>query len=161
MWQELQRSVTHRTFPNGSPHLPPLADPAHCAQFWGTRDDELIPTALVDSVGSGLISTTLALSPVDSGLHGAVFHSQLADHDLTTYFLDMGAAELNGSPCGTLQTDMQPTWHGRRRCDEFASTVGESNLPCFAPGKARPLVPSLGRVAKQVTAAYASAIALG
>jgi hypothetical protein len=73
-----------------SPELAVLTDPAGSSAFAGTDEDILIPTAMLNSTVSGLVSRTVysrALIPVGS-FHGAQFASELAGDDLSTFAID-------------------------------------------------------------------------
>lgn len=67
-----------------------LADPAYITDDCGTHYDFLIPTACLNSTVSGLISRSILnehINVVDGDFHGAVYHGQQADMDLSNSFL--------------------------------------------------------------------------
>lgn len=68
-----------------------LADPGHCTDLFGTRDDFLIPSACLNSTVSGLVSRTVLnrnyIGPHD--FHGAKYYKELEEADLSNQFLDI------------------------------------------------------------------------
>ena len=66
-----------------------LADPAHVAEFAGTRNDVCIPNACLNSTVSGLVSRTILnnsyIGPND--FHGAVRYDNFREDDMTNFFL--------------------------------------------------------------------------
>lgn len=66
-----------------------LADPAYCADISATQEDIIIPSSLLNSTVSGLISRTVynenLLTPEQ--YHGAKHYAELADHDYSEHFL--------------------------------------------------------------------------
>lgn len=71
-----------------------LADPARIAAHSGTREDFLIPGSCLNSTVCGLISRTFLRSDIigPKDFHGAAFHRNLVDHDLTYRYIDAIAA---------------------------------------------------------------------
>lgn len=67
-----------------------LADLAGTAQLWGTRDDYLIPTALLGAVGSGLVSRTLYSAELvpDGAMHACRFYEEWIDYDHSRMLVD-------------------------------------------------------------------------
>lgn len=78
----------------GRPQLPGdlavVADPAGCANFYGTRDDILVPSACLNSTVCGLISRTVLNDElIKPGMfHGAKVYRELAKSDRSQRFLD-------------------------------------------------------------------------
>ena len=72
------------------PTVAVLADPAHGTPLYGTREDLLIPQALLNAPVSGLVSRTVARADLlaPGAYHGAKFYAGLADVDRTATFLD-------------------------------------------------------------------------
>lgn len=79
-----------RDYDGVSPELAVLADPAGVTDLYGTREDILIPSACLNSIVSGLISRTILRDDlVDTkDFHGAVYFSDMVDHDLTYHFIN-------------------------------------------------------------------------
>lgn len=99
IYQELARSLepfskdNHKNFANifhqGADVIPllTLADPAGVAWLAASEDDWLIPSGLLNSTVSGLISRSLYTAP-ESGLHRSVFYDNLVDIDHSLAFID-------------------------------------------------------------------------
>ncbi|MDR2208688.1 MAG: cysteine protease StiP family protein [Azoarcus sp.] len=89
---ELHRSVSdynHRRGTNIPPHLYVLADLAGKAFCAATADDYLIPSSILNSTISGLVSRSIlngAIGPED--YHGCVHFTEFAEHDLSVWFVD-------------------------------------------------------------------------
>lgn len=71
-----------------------LADPGHCAEGYGTREDFLVPSACLNATVSGLISRTVLRSDCigPDEFHGAKFYSEWLEHDESNAFLDTVSA---------------------------------------------------------------------
>lgn len=86
---ELHASLADR--PLGfAPFLAVIADPAGCADLAPSDEDYLIPSGLLNSIVSGLVSrsilTDALVGPGD--FHAAVHYTQLSPHDLSRQFVD-------------------------------------------------------------------------
>ncbi|MCC5611427.1 cysteine protease StiP family protein [Nostoc sp. CHAB 5834] len=71
------------------PSLFVVSDIAGTAQYRATRDDYLLPSAILNSTVSGLVSRTVLndlIGPED--FHGCVFFKELAEHDVSRLFVD-------------------------------------------------------------------------
>ena len=79
-----------KDFPQITPCLAVLADPAGVADIFGTRDDLLIPSSCLNSTVSGLLSRTFLRGDVigANDFHGAAFYRELIPKDLTYQFID-------------------------------------------------------------------------
>lgn len=89
---------------NIKPYLAVVADPAHVATFSATREDICIPNACLNSTVTGLVSRTIyKFKEMDRDTgevlisHGAVRFEELADYDLTNYFLDTISNEFSSN----------------------------------------------------------------
>jgi hypothetical protein len=73
-----------------------LADPAHVTMLCATRDDELIPSACLNSTVSGLMSRTIIrpdlLGP--ETFHGVRVYREFADMDVSRRFVDTISARF-------------------------------------------------------------------
>ncbi|MGP4864339.1 cysteine protease StiP domain-containing protein [Psychrobacter sp. T6-5] len=99
IYEELARSLetfsdpTHANFANifhqGANVIPllTLADPAGVAWLAASEEDWLIPSGLLNSTVSGLISRSLYTEP-QSGLHRSVFYENLIEVDHSVAFID-------------------------------------------------------------------------
>ena len=100
--EELRRSVAQFNAQNGvaiSSALHVLADIAGTADVCASRDDYLLPSAILNAPVSGLISRTVLnadLGPDD--FHGCLFLEELKSHDQSQYFVETVLAEIRTSP---------------------------------------------------------------
>ncbi len=73
-----------------SDDLAVLADPGHCCETYGTREDFLIPSACLNSTVSGLMSRTVMrddlIGPDD--FHGAKFYREWLPLDVSNLFVN-------------------------------------------------------------------------
>jgi hypothetical protein len=79
-----------KDYPEVSPGLGVLSDPAFISEKCGTHDDFLIASSCLNSTVSGLLSRTFLRSDIigEKDFHGAVFYKELANKDLTYKFID-------------------------------------------------------------------------
>ena len=88
----IQRTLDEamKEFEGVSSGLAVLSDPAFIAEKCGTHDDFLIASSCLNSTVSGLLSRTFLRSDIigENDFHGAHFYKELADEDLTYYFID-------------------------------------------------------------------------
>ncbi|MGX1162078.1 phosphoribosyltransferase-like predicted ribonucleoside biosynthesis protein [Arthrobacter sp. SLBN-100] len=129
-----------------SPELAVLADPGHCTEIFGTRDDFLIPSACLNSTVSGLVSRTVfnrnLIFPND--FHGAKYYRQLAAKDVSGAFLDIvserftevqhsvltTAARASGEDAGPRPAD----WSGLAAVERISKEFGLNNTNLVKPG---------------------------
>jgi hypothetical protein len=120
-----------------------LADPGHCADLYGTREDYLIPSACLNSTVSGLVSRTVLnrdfIGPDD--FHGAKYYHQLRGDDVSADFLaavaghfaDVEESARDGART-LLAADRTPTWAGRLAVERLARDHGIEDLNLIKPG---------------------------
>lgn len=74
-----------------------LADPGHCVQTFGTREDFLIPSACLNATVSGLVSRTVHHPDLigESDFHGAKYYKEWKNEDLSYLFIDTISAFWN------------------------------------------------------------------
>jgi hypothetical protein len=67
-----------------------LADPGHCTNLFGTREDFLIPSACLNSTVSGLVSRTVLNDNYigENDFHGAKFYKELVKSDVSNEYID-------------------------------------------------------------------------
>ena len=133
IYQELARSLdafsdpNHPNFANifhqGENVIPllTLADPAGVAWLAASEEDWLIPSGLLNSTVSGLISRSLYTEP-QSGLHRSVFYDNLVAVDHSLAFveqIDSTRRSLSTSP-QYLQTFKQPRYQTADLIDTLA-----------------------------------------
>jgi hypothetical protein len=86
---ELHRSLTTR--PHGfAPTLAVIADPAGRADIAPTFDDYLIPSGILNSIVSGLVSRTILNADLGGpgDFHACVHYRHLAPHDVSRAFVE-------------------------------------------------------------------------
>ncbi|UQZ34463.1 hypothetical protein C2I18_13610 [Paenibacillus sp. PK3_47] len=120
-----------------------LADPGHCSQTFGTREDYLIPSACLNSTVSGLISRTVLredlIGPDD--FHGAKYYREWLDSDLSGAFIEAivphfasVAEEAAGAAAEMLKSPPEVTWQGMEDIRSIQQTFGIDNLNLVKPG---------------------------
>jgi Phosphoribosyl transferase (PRTase)/PELOTA RNA binding domain len=79
-----------------SQELAVLADPGHCSNLYGTREDFLIPSACLNSTVSGLVSRTVLNSSLigPDDFHGAKYYKELLTEDLSNFYVDAISSEF-------------------------------------------------------------------
>ncbi|MCC5804360.1 cysteine protease StiP family protein [Rossellomorea vietnamensis] len=99
--KELTGSISRFNEKHGtdlSHDLAVLADPGHCSNLYGTREDFLIPSACLNSTVSGLMSRTVLndslIGPDD--FHGAKYYKELLPDDLSSFYVDSISSEFKG-----------------------------------------------------------------
>jgi hypothetical protein len=120
-----------------------LADPGHCVEIFGTRDDFLIPSACLNSTVSGLISrTVLNYNFMKKGeLHGAKYYIELSHVDVSNLYVDTITKEFDGVQEEVAQkllqfkdVDKTPTWKGLKSVELIQKTFGINNRHFVKPG---------------------------
>lgn len=76
-------------YPDVSPGLAVLSDPAYTAEICGTHDDFLIASSCLNATVSGLLSRTFFRRDVigAADFHGAIYYAGWKDQDLTYQFI--------------------------------------------------------------------------
>ncbi|WP_457858600.1 cysteine protease StiP domain-containing protein [Psychrobacter pulmonis] len=111
-----------------------LADPAGVAWLAASEEDWLIPSGLLNSTVSGLISRSLYTEP-QSGLHRSVFYDNLVTVDHSLAFveqIDSTRRSLSTSP-QYLQTFEQPRYQTADLIDMLAAEYDISNRNRIKP----------------------------
>ncbi|MFC9351531.1 phosphoribosyltransferase domain-containing protein [Arthrobacter sp. NPDC057013] len=123
-----------------------LADPGHCVQIFGTREDFLIPSACLNSTVSGLVSRTVfnreLILPND--FHGAKFYDHLADQDVSGRFLDAVTEQFSevraDALAGWISTGAdgrdlpEANWSGWAAVERISQEFGINNTNLVKPG---------------------------
>ena len=111
-----------------------LADPAGVAWLAASEDDWLIPSGLLNSTVSGLISRSLYSEP-QSGLHRSVFYDNLVEVDHSLAFVDHinGARRTLSISPQYLQTFEQPRYQTADLIDTLAAEYDISNRNRIKP----------------------------
>jgi len=146
IYQELARSLKpfvddrHPNFANifhqgkGVIPLLTLADPAGVAWLAASFDDWLIPSGLLNSTVSGLISRSLYTEP-HSGLHRALFYDNLVAIDHSLSFIEQIESErqqLTTAP-KRLATFIQPRYSTQSIIDKIATQYSIDNRNRIKP----------------------------
>ncbi|GHG73150.1 phosphoribosyltransferase [Streptomyces griseocarneus] len=142
--RELAQALEDAGAPAGfDPRLAVLADPGHCVDTYGTRDDFLIPSACLNSTVSGLISRTVLradlVGPHD--FHGAKFYRELAGADVSRAFLDTVSARFGDVEEAVARevkelaaADRTPTWAGWAAVERISAEYGIDDVNLVKPG---------------------------
>lgn len=124
-------------------HLAVLADPGHCVDLFGTREDFLIPSACLNSTVSGLMSRTVLrhdlIGPDD--FHGAKFYSHWASEDLSQNFVDTISRkfttithEVQIILKNQKQEKQMVTWAGLQAIQAIQTTFSIKDINLIKPG---------------------------
>ncbi|WP_413521297.1 cysteine protease StiP domain-containing protein [Psychrobacter glacincola] len=146
IYQELARSLevfsdtNHPNFANifhqgkGVIPLLTLADPAGVAWFAASIDDWLIPSGLLNSTVSGLISRSLYTEPA-LGLHRSIFYDNLIEQDHSLAFIDCIDATRRtlSTPLKCLPTYKRPRYQTADLIDKLAAEYNISNRNRIKP----------------------------
>lgn len=111
-----------------------LADPAGVAWLAASTDDWLIPSGLLNSTVSGLISRSLYTEP-QYGLHRSIFYDNLVEVDHSLAFIDhidTARQQLTVLPVA-LATFGQPRYQTAALIDELAIKYDISNRNRIKP----------------------------
>jgi adenine/guanine phosphoribosyltransferase-like PRPP-binding protein len=129
-----------------SPELAVLADPGHCTEIFGTRDDFLIPSACLNSTVSGLVSRTVFNRDLifADDFHGAKYYRKLASKDVSGAFLNAVSerfSEVRESVMTTAATtaaesaaDRAADWSGWAAVERISKEFGINNTNLVKPG---------------------------
>lgn len=126
-----------------STNLAVLADPGHCVQTYGTREDFLIPSACLNSTVSGLISRTVHRSDLisDKDFHGAKFYKELIGEDLSNYFIDKITSCFSNIDDSNIDSvvnnsalDEVPSWIGMEDVENVGKLYSIDDINHIKPG---------------------------
>ncbi len=134
-----------------------LADPAGVAWLAASEEDWLIPSGLLNSTVSGLISRSLYTEP-QSGLHRAIFYDNLIEFDHSLAFIeqiDSTRQQLASSP-KNLPTFNQPRYSTQSIIDELAVDYNINNRNRIKPTIAEATRAILRRDPERILLATAS-----
>ncbi|WP_223829691.1 cysteine protease StiP family protein [Paenibacillus arenilitoris] len=122
-----------------------LADPGHCAELFGTREDLLIPSACLNATVSGLISRTVLrddlIGPDD--FHGAKYYREWSGSDVSNQFVDTISAHFGrvterakraAERFGQQEADHTVTWRGMRDIARIKQEFGIADINLIKPG---------------------------
>ena len=111
-----------------------LADPAGVAWLAASIDDWLIPSGLLNSTVSGLISRSLYTEPA-LGLHRSIFYDNLIEQDHSLAFIDCIDATRRtlSTPLKCLPTYKRPRYQTADLIDKLAAEYNISNRNRIKP----------------------------
>lgn len=115
------------------PSLAVLSDPANIAGRCGTYDDLLIASSCLNSTVSGLMSRTFLRGDIigENDFHGAMYYGELADKDLTYYFIERIEREFDVNAAPEHLT--APCRTGMDEVNELALRFGISDINLIKP----------------------------
>lgn len=96
--RELQKSVVDFNGKNNTtvkPELFVIADIGGTATVCSTQEDYAIPSSILNSTVSGLVSRTICSEKTSGGFHGCVKYTHLADHDISNDFIERIASNFS------------------------------------------------------------------
>ncbi len=123
-----------------SPALAVLADTGLCADISGTREDFLIPSALLNSTVSGLVSRTVLNAKLTGRreFHGAKYYSNLAGSDVSNRFLDVVSSRFSDVAAAVRTTEPDSVACSPRSrwqlVEDIAARYGISDINLVKPG---------------------------
>lgn len=137
---ELRRAVddwnTHHG-PSLSATLHVIADPAGVADVSASTDDYLIPSGILGACVSGLVSRSIlneCIGPDD--FHGCVLYPELADEDLSNWFLDQVSEAMQCLQARPISVDngQQREVRGRAYLVDLRQRFGIVDINHIKPG---------------------------
>lgn len=128
---ELKKAL--EPYPNVTPDIAVIADPANMTELCGTHEDILIPSSCLNCTVSGLVSRTFLRDDIigESDFHGAVFYGELRDSDLSYDFISAIEKEFE------MNADIPDVKTDGRGIDEargIAEHFGVKNINFIKPG---------------------------
>ncbi|HYW14668.1 MAG TPA: cysteine protease StiP domain-containing protein [Allosphingosinicella sp.] len=121
---ELRRSLAGR--PLGfEPFLAVVADPAGRADLAATGDDYLIPSGILGSIVSGLVSRSILNEALvgPGQFHACVYHGHLAPADLSSAFVEAVAALMPKGAVAPAVWDPRERSAAARDCDSTIAAI--------------------------------------
>jgi len=148
---ELHASLSDRPF-GFAPFLAVVADPAGCADLAPSDQDYLIPSGLLNSIVSGLVSRSILNDNLvgPGGFHACVHYTHLAPHDLSRAFVDEVDGLMQGLEPRLVQADPVRRAARARACDDMVAglmaSLGLKDRNRIKPGVAEATRAVLRRV---------------
>ncbi|WP_407636295.1 cysteine protease StiP family protein [Paenibacillus curdlanolyticus] len=126
-----------------SDDLAVLADPGHCSQTFGTREDFLIPSACLNATVSGLMSRTVLkeglIGPDD--FHGSKYYDHWREIDVSILFVEKIEAHYEkvaerAKAFAEEQRRVPPavTWRGLSDIKQVQAAYGIADMNLVKPG---------------------------
>jgi len=117
-----------------SEKLAVLADPANITNLCGTKDDFLIPSSILNSTVSGLISRTFLRSDIigENDFHGATYYGELSENDRTYEFIDTVMSKIS-SATSAENSESDSCYCGIDEVKKIAEDFGISDINLIKP----------------------------
>ncbi len=112
-----------------------LADPANITELCGTYKDILIPSSILNSTVSGLMSRTFLRSDIigDEDFHGAAYHFDLEDEDLSIEYIEKIENAMRLAPVD-LPLETRPEGTGIDEVKRIAADHDIDDINLVKPG---------------------------
>lgn len=122
-----------------------LADPCGCAEYYGTTQDFLLPSALLNSTVSGLISRTIHREDLlgKGDFHGVKVYHENAAADVSNFFVDTLSQGFCDPLVSLSKNDANEAqqgypslldWKGRAEIQQIAQAFGLPHTNLLKPG---------------------------
>lgn len=151
--RELHATVTEFNEANGTAipkELFVISDIGGTADVTATFDDYTIPSALMNSTVSGLVSRTILTDEIieSGGFHGCVKYSHLEEHDRSNWFVEEITKLMDPSVmCSDLEVSKEARQEMTKKfLDEVMTAYGVSDINRIKPGIAEATRVMLRRV---------------
>lgn len=120
-----------------------LADPGHCTDMFGTREDFLIPSACLNSTVSGLMSRTVLRDDLigSHDFHGSKYYKEWLKHDQSNHFIETivpffkkVTKEAEAMAQSLVTHPPEISWHGLRDIQAIQTTYLMADINLIKPG---------------------------
>lgn len=112
-----------------------LADPAHSAPIYGTRDDYFLPSSCLNSIVSGLASRTVHRDDLvgEFDYHGAKYYSRWEEQDLSRFFVETVTEKFDSVEQGVVESH-PVTNQGWKEVERVKDEFGINSINKIKPG---------------------------
>ncbi|EGR5853959.1 cysteine protease StiP family protein [Vibrio parahaemolyticus] len=114
-----------------------ISDIGGSATYCATMDDYAIPSSILNSTISGLISRTICSDKTEGGFHGCVKYKHLEEHDISNWFVDKIAQNFDYEFANGNATYLCPTIR-KEKTKQFVETLmaeqGIDHINMIKPG---------------------------
>ncbi len=114
-----------------------LTDPAHVAELCASREDELVPSACLNSTVSGLLSRTIIRPDLlpEGSFHGVRVYREFADRDVSRRYVDAISAQFIDPADVVGPGELEPAdGRGLREVQAVQTEFGIENVHRVKPG---------------------------
>jgi len=123
-------------------NLAVIADPGNCVEYFGTREDFLIPSACLNSTVSGLVSRTVHRTDLIGveDFHGAKYYNELESEDVSQYFINRICSHfktmepVEDVTLKNLEKTSFANWAGMGDVEAIMKHYNMSNIHFIKPG---------------------------